>query len=106
MFVSSGSKDAQRSPSSSASVAAARLELCTPDSIGEVDLLVTHIESLCYFWAQIADQDTAQRVALLTVSMEQTQLPTVTGRLQPNTVCVLSVCLSASLSVCVPCANS
>ena len=103
MFVSSGSKDAQRSTSSSALVAAARLELCTPDSIGEVDLLVTHIESLCYFWAQIADQDTAQRVALLTVSMEQTQLPTVTGRLQPNTVCIL--CLSASLSVCVSGAN-
>jgi len=84
-----GNKDGSHKSASSV-VAATRLELCTPESVGEADLLVTHIESLCYFWAQIADQDTAQRVALLTVSMEETQLPTVTTRLQPDIVCILS----------------
>jgi len=53
-----------------------------------VDLLVTHIESLCYFWAQTADHDTAQRMATLTVNMAQMQQHNIiSGRLQPNTVC-------------------
>jgi len=84
-----GNKDAVRS-----SAAVAELMMST----AECDLLVTHIESLCYFWAQIADQDTAQRMATLTVNMLQAQLPVITGRLQPGTVCL---CLSLSLSLCV-----
>ena len=97
-----GSKDGPRSVSSA--VAAARLELCTPDSVGKVDLLVTHIESLCYFWAQVADQEMAQRMAVLTVGMQQAQLPTVNGRLQPRTVCILSASsplLCLMLFICV-----
>jgi len=85
-----GNKDAVRS-----SAAVAELMMST----AECDLLVTHIESLCYFWAQIADQDTAQRMATLTVNMVQAQLPVITGRLQPGTVC-LSLSLSLSVSFC------
>jgi len=77
---------------------------CIPESVGEADLLVTHIESLCYFWAQVANQETVQRMATLTLDMALAQLSAVNGKLQPNVVSLslslsLSFCLSVSLSL-------
>ena len=72
---------------------------CIPESVGAADLLVTHIESLCYFWAQVANQETVQRMATLTLDMALAQLSAVNGKLQPNVVS-LSLSLSLFLSVC------